>query len=85
MIADDFTFAEGPEGLYLVKKTKTGNFSKDRRLLTDGEAYYIFEHFLKKHVEKTGKNELIVAKGGKNIYKASFITDEKKEETETLL
>jgi hypothetical protein len=34
---------------------------------------------------KTGKNELVVAKSGKNIYKAAFITEEKKEETETLL
>lgn len=85
MSADEFTFAESPEGLFLVKKTKSGNFSKDRRLLTEGEAYYIFEHFLKEHVKKTGINELIVAKGGKNIYKAAFIPDEKKEETETLL
>lgn len=83
MAASDYEFVTGLACAYMARKTKSKKLmSQDRRVVTDNEILGLFEFYLRHRVEVSGRNEVVVARDGKTIFKAELLDVEEEEEEE---
>lgn len=83
MAATDYEIVEGMFGtLYFAKKkkpTKKGvqTISEDRRPITKSEMIGCFEHYLRQWCKENNDDTLVITKGGKKIFEATLLDEEK--------
>ena len=82
MAAKDYVIVTGWRNAYLTKKkkpTKKGLqvMSRDRRPITDGEMIGLFEFYLRKWCDETGKDTVVITNSdGKEVFEATLLDKE---------
>ena len=80
MAATDYEIVTGWMNAYLAKKKKVTKkdglqtMSQDRRVITDGEMIGLFEFYLRKWCDETGKDTVVITNSdGKEVFEATLL------------